>query len=190
MRVMVGFFLFVGLCIAGLSTYHASIAGILKKIGMVEGDFSLGVVTGEMQKIVNSAKGELKCDLPTRMSGAVRYLLSGDQKQGELAFRMGEDRMRCGAELFYIGKMSEGMYELIKGMGYLKQGYTFVSERALVDRRACDYLPSIDADILVREILTATTGKIHEIIWDEWQAQASLRREVEEVCLSRRMELR
>lgn len=183
-------FLFVGLIIAFLSLYKASINGLLKNVGLVGSDFSTEVVHDELRKAVLLTKGKFSCDLPTRMKGTISFMLASDQEQGQLAFRLGEGRMVCGATLLSQGDVEVGTYEILKGIGYLKQGYSFVSERMDIDRRVCDGLPGAEAAETMSRILEATSGKVFEILSDEWHELERVREPVESACLDQRNRLR
>lgn len=187
---MLGLFMATGLVVAVFSLYKASMDGLMKKVGLVGNDFSVGIMRDKIKQAFGQAQGAIACDLPTRVSGAVKFLLSGDDKQGGLAFRLGTSRVICGARMLANGNGEAGTYEVLKGMGYLKQGYTFVAERVETDERVCTSLPQEPIDETVNEVLEATSGKIFQLIWDDWQKVVDLRKPVDARCLDLRQKSR
>lgn len=189
-RVAIGLFLLIGLIIAVFSLYKASVNGLLNNVGLVGSDFSVAVVQDEIRKAVLATKGKFRCDLPSRLKGTVSFMLASDQEQGQLAFRLGEGRMVCGASMLAEGDVEVGTYEILKGIGYLKQGYQFVTERAELDRRVCAGLPGGELAGTMSQILDATSGKVYEIISTEWRDLSRIREPAEAACLDHRNSVR
>lgn len=185
-----GLFLLVGVVIAFLSIYKASVGGLMKKMGLIESDFSVAVVQDKLKQISLETKSKLACDLPSRVRSSITFLLSSDQKQGTLAFSMGQQRIKCGTAMLGSGDVETGTYEIVKGMGYLNQGYMFVTERAEVDSRVCEGLPGQELNTTVQEILGATSGKVYEIVGEEWRSIAKVKESAEKLCLDQSLRTR
>lgn len=175
-----------GIGIAAVSFYRSSVSGLMTQVGLVGSDFNAAVATDKVDSVVSGIKGTLACDLPTRMKGAITFMLGGDEEQARLAFKLGDSRIKCGAVMLSQGKAEEGTYEIIKGIGYLKQGYSFVSDRVAVDRRVCSGVPGGDVDTTIVGVLDATSGRMYEIIWKDWQEVVEVRKPVAEACLDQR----
>lgn len=185
--VGVGLFLLIGLVVAVFSLYRASVDGLMQSLGLVGGDFSVGVVQDKIDQAVAGTKGKIACDLPTRLRGTMAFFLASDQEQGQLSFRLGEARIKCGAVMLAEGEVEVGTYEIVKGMGYLTQGYAFVAERMEIDPRVCEGLPNQEVDKTVEGVLAATSGRVYEIIWDDWEDIIDLREPVVRTCLDQRL---
>ena len=181
-RFFLSLFLTVGIVVAVVSLYNASVIGTMGKLGLVGSDFQAGILRDKLDINYLIARGELKCGLVNRVSGAVRFLLSSDNQQGELAFVLGEQRILCGAGMIASGQVEEGTYEVIKGMGYLKDGYTFVYERAEIEPRVCSNLPDLSVDIVTGKLIEGTSGRVYELLFDEWTRVIELRRVVDTIC--------
>jgi len=186
-KILIGFLVIIGVSVAVLSIYRASVNGLMTQIGLVESDFDTSVERTKLGEAITGLNSTLKCDLFTRLKGTMSFMLGGDEEQGKLAFALGESRINCGAALLSQGKAEEGTYEIVKGFGYLKQGFKFVGERVGVDRRVCSGLPTGSTiSETVGEILDATNGKVYEIVWEEWQDVVEVREPVEQACLDQR----
>lgn len=190
LKIALGVLLALGLGVAILSAYKASVAGVMKQVGLVGSDFSVAVVKEKIAKAVTNTQSTLSCDLPTRIQGAVKFMYSSDTEQGRLAFRLGESRIQCGARMLANDNVENGTYEIIKGMGYLTQGYHFVQERIVADSGVCEGLPSNELSITMNQILDATSGKVYELIWNDWQEVNKLRTEIDSRCVDQRMQTR
>jgi hypothetical protein len=182
--------LFIGLGVAVISAYKASVDGLMKKVGLVGSDFSVTVVREKIANSIVATQSSIACDLPSRITSAVQFILSSDQEQGQLAFRLGESRIHCGERILAQGNTEVGTYEILKGMGYLKQGYAFVQSRIDVDRRVCVGMPDQSLTTTVNDILDATSGKIYELIWNDWQKVVEMKKPLDAACIDQRMQSR
>ncbi len=185
-KVGVGIFLLIGIVIAFFSLYKASVDGLMTQLGLVGSDFSVSVVQEKLAEINEEAKSTLKCELPSRIRGSVIFLLSRDENQGRQAFYLGQERIKCGAAMLASGDVETGTYEVVKGIGYLNKGYQFVNERGELDGRVCESLPTQEIGTTVQQILEATSGKVFEIVWEEWQGIAKTKEQAEKICLDQR----
>lgn len=189
-KMFLSIFLIVGLAIAIYSVYKASVAGTMDKLGLVGADFASSVNREQLADQYVVAKSGIKCGLLNRLSGTIQLLVSADDRQGELSFRLGKNRILCGAEMLSGGIVENGTHEVLKGMGYLQDGYRFVQERAEVDYRVCRFLPEADLEMTVNQILLATEGRVHDLLFDEWAEVRYLREQVDPVCLEERQSVR
>lgn len=181
-KLVIVLFITLGVGVALLSTYKASVEGLMSQVGLVNSDFSSAVVTDKLRAV----RRDFVCNLPSRIKGAITFTLSGDDEQGALSFQLGESRINCGAQMLSDGDTEAGTYEILKGFGYLTKGYTFVQERATIDRRACATLPEDNVTQTVATVLEATNGKVYELLWSSWQDLLKLKLAVEDVCLDQR----
>lgn len=189
-RLLLFVLVLIGIGVAGFSLYNASVTGTMQKMGLVGSDFSASVITDKLDQSILSVKSTFKCGLPTRIKQAASFLLSSDEKQGQLAFTLGVDRINCGAAMIAEGHVETGTYELLKGIGYMQSGYKFASERMNIDYRVCHYLPDNKVHETVYTLLAATSGRVHELIFNEWGKVIQLSEQVEPVCLKQRMKTR
>ena len=173
----------IGVGVAVVSTYKMSVSGLMEQVGLVQADFGASVSSEKLSGVVYETKSLFACNLAARVKGSMEFILGGDRQQAELAFKLGESRIICGAAMMYEGKVEEGTYEVIKGMGYMNKGYDFVIERAELDRTVCKGIPGESLDQKISEILDATTGRVYEIIWSEWQNVRAKRVEAQQKCL-------
>lgn len=189
-KVIVGFTLLLGLFIALISVYRASVAGTMGKLGLVRSDFAATVNTDSLSDQYLAVASDLRCGIMNRFSGTIQFFLSSDDRQGELSFRLGRNRILCGASLLAASQAESGTYEVLKGIGYLKEGYRFVAERASVDYRVCRNLPETDVHTAMHDLLLATEGRVHELLSDEWGDVLLLQQQVDPVCLEGRDSVR
>lgn len=185
-KLMAGVVIVVGLVIAIVSLYRSSVDSFMQKSGLIGADWSTVVFKEKIDNLVNVTRGTLACDLPTRLKGSVAYLLGGEEQKVKMSFVLGEARIKCGAVMLSEGKTEEGTYEVVKGIGYLKQGFRAARERVVVDRRVCDTIPEVDYEDLVGEVLEATSGKVYQVIWDSWGEVVEDREVVQQMCLDQR----
>lgn len=173
---------FVGVGVALISIYDASVEGMMGKLGLRGADFANEVKLQPVGGKYLEAARTLKCGLVGRVMGAVKLALSRDGQQGQLAFILGKERIQCGEAMLALHKEEAGTYEVVKGMGYLLQGYGFVEERVGADSRACRGLPGSELDTLMAEIVGGTEGRVGEIVGREWERVGEQRARVELLC--------
>lgn len=179
-----------GIAVAVFSLYTLSVKGTMNKLGLVGSDFSTSVISEQLDQKVLSIKSMTQCGMVARVAGAMNFLISSDDKQGELSFRLGQDRIKCGAAIIAEGSVETGTYEVLKGIGYLQSGYNFVNERMGVDYRVCRFFPDAEVSTTISTLLAGTTGRVNELIFDEWGKVLQLREKVEPECLSIRQKTR
>lgn len=185
-KVALGVFLSVGVMVAMISFYEISLSSSMKKLGLVDADFAGAVSREKLTEWGIAAKAGWECGMPNRVKGVVEFLLSGDSEQGQLSFRLGEMRVRCGAGMMREGEVETGTYEVTKGLGYLREGYKYLGERGGVDLRVCEGLPSAEVEKTIAGLLSGTSGKIYELLRDEWGKVVILQEQAAELCLDER----
>lgn len=179
----IGIFLSLGVLVAATSLYQMSLSGTMKKLGLYGSDFTSAVSRDKLSELGIQVKTGWECGLPSRIKGALGFMLSGDAEQGQLSFRLGEMRVQCGAGMIQDGRVEEGTYEVAKGLGYLESGYDYVLERGMVDMRVCEGLPGANTDEVMAALLSSTSGRVHELLYNEWTRLLAQSEEVEQICL-------
>jgi len=182
-----GGLLTLGVLVGVMTVYQASYTNMMNKLGLVGADFSLAVKREQLRKTGMEIRGGWECGLPNRIRGSVEFMLSGDSEQGQLAFRLGQIRLACGAGMLERGEVETGTYEIMKGLGYLADGYRFVVERGSVDLRACEGLPGGEVKTMMDGLLSATSGRVHELLYEEWGNIVKQQGAVAKMCLDERM---
>lgn len=185
-KILLGLFLSMGVLIAMMSFYEISLSGTMDKLGLVGADLTNMVSSENLNELGLSVKSGWECGLVSRAKGSVEFFLSGDSEQGQLSFRLGELRVLCGAGMMKAGEVETGTYEVMKGLGYLLTGYEQAIERGSVDLRACENLPDHALRTTMVGLISSTSGKVYQLLSDEWGKVENLREQVEEMCLDER----
>lgn len=180
--LLLGIFLCAGAVIAIISLYNSSVSGTMEKMGLVGSDFSVSVTEEKLDRAYLTTLSNIKCGLASRVSGAIKYMFSRDDQQGEMSFALGEQRIKCGGSMIASGKVEEGTYEVMKGMGYLETGYNFVSERGEIDLGVCRSLLGNTSDETISKLVEGTNGRVKELIVKRWVELDEVREEAERVC--------
>lgn len=182
-KILLGILLSAGVMIAVMSFYEISLSGTMEKLGLAGTDLTNMVSVESLNELGVSVQSGWECGLASRAKGSVEFLLVGDSQQGQLSFRLGEMRVLCGAGMMREGEVEAGTYEVMKGLGYLTAGYEHVIERGSVDTRACELLPEGELDNVIAGLISSTSGKVYELLYEEWGDIIVLQEQVEEMCL-------
>lgn len=185
-QIVLGLGLMAGVLVGVFSLYQLSVDSTLKKLGLIGADLAATVEEAQVTDWRAKVESNLRCGIANRIRGTMEFMLSGDSEQGQLSFRLGEHRIKCGASMISEGQVEVGTYEVLKGLGYLKEGYKFVGERGSVDLRVCEELPGREVSEVMSELLSNTTGRVHELLYEDYGEVLLLEKPVWETCIDER----
>jgi len=182
--------LFLGFGIGAVSLYEASVAGFMKQMGLVGADFEVTMVKERIEGMRQEIGEDSGCDLLSKGIDSVKYVLSKEPEKIQMAFELGEQRMECGVRMLADERVSEGTYEIVKGMGYIARGYQLIGENTESQPGGCGLLSGEEKNLFVNRILTTTTGKVYEIISAKWRETEEQGKVVRERCFAEQQEMR
>lgn len=180
---LVLFLVVTGFLVGLMSLYMASLSGVMTKMGLVGGDFSQAIDVNELARKTLPLKGSVDCSLWSVAHHVPRYLLSKGEERMKLSDKLGGERIVCGSRLVRSGNVERGVYTMIKGLYYLKTHY--LEMRILVERddTKCSILANPDYENWVEAFLSASEGRVHELVLQVYQQVQIVRAGVEELCM-------
>lgn len=173
----------LGVVVAGVSLYQMSLTGTMRKLGLYGADFSEAVSSEKLSNWEAELGRGSGCGILNKASGLVGLGLARGDERGRRLFGLGERRIECGVEMMRRGRVEEGTYEVTKGIGYLSSGYDYLLEKVTRDVSGCGELLEMKSSRVVELLLTSTSGKVYELLYDEWSKVETKMARMEEMCL-------
>ena len=175
--------LIIGISVGMMSLYMASLSGVMGKMGLVGGDFSQSIKMDVLARQLTFQSRDVECGTMSVAKNIPAYLFAKGEERVVLSGELGGKRIVCGVRHVQNGNVERGVYTIIKGLYYLKSHY--IELRALVSREnaKCELLTSPDYERWVEGYLSATEGRVHEVVLDLYKQVESARSQVEELCL-------
>jgi hypothetical protein len=173
----------VGLGVGMTSLYMASLSGVMSKMGLVGGDFSQAIKVNQLVRQTMPLKESVKCDMWSVVHHIPSYLLSKGEERMKLSDLLGGERIVCGARLVKSGNVERGVYTIIKGLYYLKTHYLEMKILVQKDKSNCHVLANTNYENWVEAFLSASEGRVHEIVLDVYNQVQITRAGVEELCI-------
>lgn len=171
-----------GVGIGMVSLYMASLSGVMRKMGLVGGDFSQSVDINELARRMMFQKKNTECGIWQNATHVPRYLFSKGEERVRYAGELGGERIICGVRLVQRGNVERGVYTIVKGLYYLRSHYGEMRNLIQNNRDKCSLLQSPDYGRWVEGYLNATEGRVHELVLDVYKQVESERARVDELC--------
>lgn len=172
----------IGVGVGAVSLYMASLSGVMRKMGLVGGDFSQSVDTNELARQMMFQKKDTECGIWQNAVPVPRYLFSKGEERVRYAGELGGERIICGVRLVQRGNVERGVYTIVKGLYYLRSHYSEMRNLIQNNRDKCSLLQSPDYERWVEGYLNATEGRVHELVLDVYKQVQIGRAGIEELC--------
>lgn len=181
-NVLVIILILIGTSVGLISIYTASFTGVMGKMGLVGGDFSQEIDRNAIARQMREWP-ELDCSMWATVHDVPNYLISKAEGRVSLAGQLGEQRLLCGIGLVQRGNIERGVYSIIKGLYYIKSHYSEMKLLVNSDREKCNLLVKSDYEGNVQGYLRATSGRVHDIVFDLYKQVEREKVGVEELCI-------
>ncbi len=173
-----------GVGVGVMSIYLASLSGVMSKMGLVGGDFHQEIDQNELARRLREQSMEQDCGIFVAATLVPRYLLSHGQERVVIARELGEARIICGVRQVQGASVERGVYTIVKGLYYLKNHYSELRSLVQIDLAKCEMLDSRQVELWVEGYLSATSGRIHDVVYEVYKQVEEARGRVEELCIN------
>ncbi|MFZ2200177.1 MAG: hypothetical protein WAV40_05340 [Microgenomates group bacterium] len=177
------FLICVGVAVGLFSLYTASLSGVMAKMGLYGGDFSNSIKFNELSRRLRNEEDRGNCGVWAVARDIPGYFLAKGVEKIKLGGLLGNERIKCGVRYVQEGNVERGVYTIVKGLYYLKNGYMELKPVVLLDRTQCVHLDSPDFERWVENYLKSTEGRVHDVVYDLYKQVERERAGVEELCL-------
>lgn len=125
-KTLIFLLILCGIGVAAVSVYDASLTGVMKKMGLVSGDYSNAYDQGLLAEINDENLQNQKCDFVSAIAHLPEYMMGIGGVKMKLAYDLGNQRILCGYKQLLNKDIERGTYTLLKGMRYIQTGYEIV----------------------------------------------------------------
>ena len=117
----------VGVAVAGISLFQASVVGTITKMGLLGQE---GTEIFDHNGLVREIESDKwwKCESRVELVGSLAYYLSFGQKKIEMGWKLGEERIKCGAAQIAQGDDMSGAYKIIRGAAYWEKSLVLTEQ--------------------------------------------------------------
>ena len=171
-----------GVGIGVISLYMASLSGVMRKMGLVGGDFRDSIKTNELARLIMKQKGTSDCGIWRTVQTIPSYWNSQNEERVMMSRELGGLRIVCGVRQVQSGNVERGVYTIMKGLYYLREHYMELRILVEQDMGKCELLQAPDYERWIEGYLMATSGRAHELVLDVYKQVQIGRAGVEELC--------
>ncbi len=173
----------IGILVAMMSVYTASIEGVMGKMGLVGGDFNQAIDRNVLARTMLENGSEADFSLYKVARKVPAYLLSKGQDRVRFASELGTLRINCGIQHIQRGNVERGVYTIIKGLYYLRSHYTELRLMVEVDKTKCNLMVDGKYESVVDGYLNSSDGRVHELVKDVYSQVQGAKSRVQELCI-------
>ncbi|MEI6690551.1 MAG: hypothetical protein WCL07_02260 [bacterium] len=126
----------IGTIVAGVSIFYA---GMMKSIGKIGLQGQVGQEMFDRNALAREIASDnwWKCENNFEIEGSILYLFATGKQKVLLGWKLGEDRIKCGAGQIVKGNALTGTYKIVRGAKYWDQSLLNMEKEKL----ACNFGP-------------------------------------------------